>query len=338
MTKSPFALVISVILFIIGGAFLLGRNNLSSLNKPTKTPLKQITVQLKWLHQAQFAGLYMAKEKGFYAAEGLDVTFLPYDFKIDVVGSVENMTVDFAVTGATDLIEAGLSGDTSVRAIAAIYRKSPYTLYALKKTGITGPSDLIGKKIGLQPIFDGKVLFNTMISALHLNPDSFTVVATGYDAGDLLSGAVDVSSGYITNEPQLVIQKGFEVTTLLMADYGANLYGDILVANKDTISNDPDLVTRFFNATMKGWSYALENENETIDTVLKYKPDGDREHERYMLRQSIPLIHTGNEPIGWMLRDEWQRFIGLVSKNSDSTNEINADDLFTTQFLDNYYR
>src|SRR6202166_2299053 len=108
-----------------------------------------VTVRLKWLHQAQFAGYYVAKDKGYYEAAGLDVSIQPGGSDFPAIQMVAGGNEQFGVTGADQILIARSKG-VPVVALAVIYRESPFVLFALKKSGITKPSEFVGKTIGLK--------------------------------------------------------------------------------------------------------------------------------------------------------------------------------------------
>lgn len=324
--------ITAIIIIVVLAGLAIAYFNKDKLENISMKQRETVNVQLKWLHQSQFAGMYVAKEKGFYAEEGLDVNLLPFDFNTDIEESVLNGEMDFAVTGGSELMRA-IEDGKKVRAIAAIYKKTPYTLYTLEKNNIDNPDDFKNKTIGIQPNTDGEILLKVMLKSLGISEDDLDIVETGYDANDLINGDIDISSGYIINEPQQAINAGFSVNTFLMADYGANLYGDTLIASQDLIDNDPELVQRFVRATLEGWQYAIENPKEAVDIVLKYTTDRTKEHERYMILQSIPLIDTGKSPIGLMQAEEWQRNIDLLLNQGIIQNAIEPDTIFTNQFI-----
>jgi NitT/TauT family transport system substrate-binding protein len=206
----------------------------------------------------------------------------------------------------------------------------------LKESGITKPQDFAGKTVGLKP---GQVMIahEVILEKLGLDRSQITEVEIGYGVDELMSGVTDVSTGFSINEPHQVIETGHQVNIMLFADYGVKIYDDVLFATEDTINNNPELVSRFLSATLKGWQYAVEPEEEAIDIVLKYATDRTRSHEAYMLRQSIPLIHTGGSPIGWMEREKWQNTHGILLTAGVIELETDIDKVFTMQFLTRIY-
>lgn len=310
----------------------------------TPEELQDVDVRLKWLHQAQFAGFYVAEEKGFYEENGINVVELaPFDYTNYPIYQVENKEVDFGVTAADELVLARADGNADhVKAIAVIYKINPVCLYSLKESGILKPEDLIGKKIGIERASDGTeinvgILYMAMMSRLGIDRDQITEITIGYDATELLAGDTDVSTGYIINEPHQVIELGKEVNTILPAEYGVNMYADVIIVHDDLIESNPELVESFLRATLQGWQYAIENEEEAVDYVLKYATDRTRSHESYMLRQSIPLIHTGDSELGMMNKEEWENVREILSEQGILQSEIEIEEVYTLQFLESIY-
>lgn len=326
---------IFVLIPFVAIAVVLGVIKIIS-QKNSNDNIQNVNLKLKWLHQAQFAGNYVAIEKGFYKKEGLDVTPIPFSFESPAIDSVVDGESLFGITGADEIILARAKG-LPVKAIAVIYKINPVVAFSLKSSGITKPQDFIGKKVGIEKGLNVEYLYATMMSKLNLDRSKIKEVAVGYDASELIRGEVDVSTGYIINEPNKVREAGFEVNTILMADYGANVYADVLFVRDDTVQNNPKLVEKFLKATLDGWQYAIENENEAIDITLKYATTSTRIHETQMLKSSIPLIYTGNSLLGWMDDDKWYEIQEILLQQKILNNPININGAFTTQFLKNIY-
>jgi len=306
------------------------------LQKEKPKESQEIKIKLAWLHQAQFAGLYVAKEKGYYAKEGLDATILPFSFEDPTIDAVAKGNAVFGIVGADELVLARAKG-LPIKAFAVIYKTNPVCAYSLKTSGITKPQDFIGKTVGLQRETNVEYLYYAMMAKLGINRSQIKEVTIGYDATELLNGTTDVSTGYIINEPHQAIEAGNEVNTILMADYGVNMYADVLFAREDMINDNPELVEKFLRATLKGWQYAVEHENEAVDITLKYAPDGSKSHETYMLRNSIPLIHTGERPIGWMEKADWDQVQNILLEQKILNKSININEAYTMEFLEKIY-
>jgi NitT/TauT family transport system substrate-binding protein len=300
-----------------------------------KKPPDEVTVQLKWVHQAQFAGMYAAVEKGFYQAQNLKVNLVPFSYEEPTMEAVVEGEATFGVKSASEIIQARAEG-LPVKAFAVIYQDSPLCCYALKESGITKPQDFVGKTVGLKP---GQITiaYQVMMDKLGIDRSTITEVQIGYGVEELISGTTDVSTGFSINEPYQAIEAGYDVNIMLFADYGVKVYDDVLFATEDTINNNPELMGRFLRATLEGWQYAIENEEEAVDIVLKYATDRTRSHEAYMLQQSIPLIHTGGSPIGWMERERWMHTHDVLLEAGAIEKAIDIDGAFTMRFLSEIY-
>ena len=299
-----------------------------------KKELQEITVKLKYFHQAQFAGNYVANERGFYADEGLKVNLVPFSLEEPPsIHAVPSGKAVFGITGANEVIMARARG-LPVKSFAVIYKTSPICAYALKRSGIVKPQDFIGKTVGLEKAPDIEMMYSAMMTRLGIDRSQIKEITIGFDAKELLDGTVDVSTGYVVNEPHQAIKAGHEVNIILMADYGVNMYGDVLFATEDTINNNPELVERFLRATLKGWEYAIVNQEEAVGITLKYATDRTKSHESYMLQASIPLIHTGDSPIGWMEKARWGQVQDILLQQKILDKEINVDEAYTTRFLE----
>lgn len=302
--------------------------------KPKET--QNITVKLAWLHQSQFAGIYVAKERGFYAEEGLNATIVPFSFEDPTIDAVANGKADFGIVGSDELIIARSKG-LPLKAFAVIYKINPVCAYSLKESGISKPQDFIGKTVGLQRGTNVEYLYFVMMSKLGIDRSKIKEVSISYGADELLNGTIDVSTGYIIDEPQQAILGGHEVNTILMADYGADMYADVLFATDDTIKSNPELVRKFLRATLKGWSYSIEHEEEAIDAVMKYTIGENREFEKRELEASIPLINAGNSPLGMMEESKWMQAYQILKDHNMLSAALNIGDAYTMDFLEKIY-
>lgn len=297
---------------------------------------EEINVKLKWVHQAQFAGNYVAVEKGFYEREGIKANLIPYSEEDKTIDSVVSGRSTFGITGADELLLAREKG-SPIRAVAVIYKTNPVCAYSLKSSKITKPADFIGKTVGLEKGINVEYLYSAMMGKLKIDRSKIKEVPIGFTASELLSGQVDVATGYIINEPQQAIEAGQEVNIILMSDYGVNMYADVVFATEDTIKNKPDLVERFVRATLDGWQYVIENNAEAVATTLKHATGSTSRHEANMLSASIPLINDGESPLGWMEKNKWSQVANILFEQNISSKLIDVSGAYTMEFLDKIY-
>lgn len=299
-----------------------------------KKPPDEVTVQLRWTHQAQFAGLYAADQKGYYAAEGLAVTFVEGGADVDLHKPVLDGTAQFGVAGAETLITARAEGKP-LRAVATIYRRSPLVYMTLASSGITRPQDFAGKTI--QVPAPAAVVFRTMMARAGIRPDQYTEVTLGADLTPFYTGKVHVWNAYITNQVLVARKAGYKLNIIYPDDYGVHFYADTIFTTDDLIARNPDLVRRFLRATLKGWTYAVENPNAIAPLVVKYKPDADVEHETAFMTASIPLVNTGEDYIGWMRAEVWQGMHDILLEQGILDEPMDVEKVYTMEFLQNIY-
>jgi PAS domain S-box-containing protein len=283
-------------------------------------PLEQVTLQLKWFDQFQFAGYYAAQEKGFFRDEGLDVVLKPGGPDIAPLAEVMDGRAQYAIE-AGELVYYRLQGKPVV-AVAGVFQHSPAVLMTLGNSGLRTPHDLAHKRVGIlvggQPIVEVAAMFvneGVNLDALALRPN-----AVGMDALD--SGKLDADFGYMTNEPFLNQQAGRDVYYIQPINYGVDFYGDTLFTCERQLQEHPAQVAALRRAVIRGWQYALDNPEEIIDILLKRHPELKRETLRYEAGHIRELIKPDIVQIGHMNAERWRRMadtflkLGMVKDTS----------------------
>ncbi len=227
--------------------------------------LEKVSLRLDWLHQFQFAGYYMAKEKGFFKEVGLDVDIKEFDYKIDQVQEVINQEVDYAV-GKSSLIIDKLNGK-NILTLAAIYQTSPMILLTTNLS-IKRPQDLYNRNIMLTSDAKTSVAISSMITSKGISLNDINFQEHSFNLDDLISGKTDAMGSYISNEPFILKNKNIKYNILDPKDYGFDFYGGILFTSKFEVDKHPQRVQNFQKAALKGWSYAFNNIHETIEVIM----------------------------------------------------------------------
>jgi len=282
-----------------------------------------VTLELKWLHQFQFAGFYMAKEKGFYRDAGLDVEILDGHMK-DYCSDLKSGKVNFAVGTSSMVIERSLG--FPLVALGAVFQDSPIIWLARADSNISTPSDLNGKKVMLSGTHVESEL-NVLLHITQNSPDNIDYVEASYNLDDLISRRVDVISAYKSNEPFLMKAKGIDYRIIDPAAYGVHFYGDILFTSEAMLHTHPEEVKAFKDASFKGWKYVFEHLEESVDFVMQYyNPQGKtREHIRFEAEELKKLsLYPFVEP-GHMNPERWEQIIQLYEKMGMMHGNIDLD-------------
>ncbi len=337
-SKVPFVGIFLAFLIIIGigiVCFFFWHESISFVKQKIQTP---VTVEFKWLNNAQFTGFYVADAKHWYDRNGLNVTFIERDFsKTYVSDRVASGDVTFGVTNSFDVIEAINNGEPIV-AIAAIYQNSPSSIAVLTDSNITSLKDLQGKKFGVTSLNpEVKLLSQYLLLSQNINPETVTYVNIGDNQVDALAnGEVDAVGIYRTRGAYELTKKEQPYTLFLPESYGLSTYNDVIITSTDMIENHPDVVKRFVQVTMKGWAWTLQNEDEAITLSQQYfNPEYNNIWQsRYILMESIPLIKPSTDTaIGEMDDSKWQKQIDAMYKYGLIAQPLKAGQVFTNRFI-----
>lgn len=228
--------------------------------------LKSVSIQLKWKHQFQFAGFYMAKELGFYKDVGLDVQIKEFEKNINMSNEINNYKSDFGIDDSS-LIYDKLNG-LDIVALFPIFQTSPITLIAQENFDTL--SSLENKNIE----FSTNELTNVSIKAiLKANNIKINQIPHTFVVNDFIAKKSDAIIGYLSNQPYYLDEKNIKYNIFNPKDFGFNFYGDMIFTSKEFAKNNPKVVSDFIKATKKGWEYAFANIPQTIDFLYKnYNP------------------------------------------------------------------
>ena len=255
-----------------GAALLAGAGPLSgALGEPASaatspTSLSKLSFQLGWLTNTEFAGTYLAQEKGYYAKAGLAVTVLPGE-GVDVEGIVGAGKALVGDSNA-DTCSAAVAQGADLKIIAAKYQKNPFCIISPAKSPIKTPAELKGKKVGVNAYnFTG---WSTFLAVNGIPKSAVETVNEGYTSGPepLADGRVDAWMGFITNEPTVLELSGFPVYSFLLADFGYEVYADIYETTSAAISQHKDLLVEFLRAEREGWEADLADPSSGLGTTM----------------------------------------------------------------------
>ncbi len=258
-----------------------------------------LTLQLKWVTQAQFAGYLVAEAKGFYDEEDLDITILPGGPNIAPEQVIAGGGADIIVTWMAAGMAARESGVPLVN-IAQPFKRSGLMMICPTETGITSEADFPGHTLGVW-FFGNEYPFFAWMNKIGLATDGseggVTVLQQSFDIQPMIQGQADCISVMTYNEYGQALDAGYGPDNLTIFNYtemGNDLLEDGLYVMEDSL-NDPakvDAYTRFVRASMKGWAYALENPDEAAEIVVEADDTGAAElaHQLYMVGEVSKLV------------------------------------------------
>ena len=284
----------------------------------------EVRLQLQWVTQAQFAGYYVALDKGYYDAEDLDVSILPGGPDIAPPQVLAGGGADAMLNWMPSALAARERGLPVVN-IAQPFKSSGLMLTCWKDTGITSPADFKGKTIGVW-FFGNEYPFLSWMSQEGIStdggPDGVTVLRQGFNVDPLLQRQADCISTMTYNEYGQVLDAGVsedELVTFKYENQGVATLEDGIYVLEDNL-NDPaftDKMVRFVRASMKGWKYAEANPGEAAEIVLDNDETGaqTKAHQVRMMGEIAKLTAGSN---GSLEPDDYERTVAtLMAGGSD---------------------
>ncbi|MEP3114423.1 ABC transporter substrate-binding protein [Nisaea sp.] len=284
----------------------------------------KVTLQLKWVTQAQFGGYYVAADKGFYKDEGLEVEIKPGGPDIAPPQVIAGGGADVIIDWMPSALASREKGVALVN-IAQPFKSSGMMLTCRKETGITSPSDFKDKTLGVW-FFGNEYPFLSWMAQLGIKTDGsaggVTVLKQGFNVDPLLQKQADCVSTMTYNEYWQVIDAGLPADELVVFKYQdqgvATLEDGLYVLEKNL--KDPafvDKMARFVKASMKGWKYAEANPDEAADIVLENDASGAQteKHQRRMMRE-IAKLTTGSN--GSLDPADYERTVNTLLKGGSS--------------------
>ncbi len=268
---------------------------------------EQVVLQLKWRHQFQFAGYYMAAAKGYYRDAGLDVVIREAEPSTQFTDTVVQGKAQYGINN-TDLLIDRVKGKKPVVVLAVIFQHSPLVLLSLAKSGLSTPADYAGKRIMVS--LDAEAEIFSMFANESVPLSAVNFVQHSWDLEDLVAGRVDAISAYSTNEPIILRTRGIASSMTRPLTYGIDFYGDCLFTSEAELKSHPARAAAFLSASLKGWEYAMEHVEEGADLILgSYRTGKTRSELLDEARAMDELIVHRLVPLGFMNPGRW-RHIG----------------------------
>lgn len=284
---------------------------------------RAVTLQLKWNHQFQFAGYYIAKEKGYYSDAGIDVSFKELKESKDPYGDVLGGRSEFGIY-TSELLLKYHRGDPIV-ALGAIFQHSPLAIMSTKYRTIKSLRDYPDAKIMLE---HGSAEIEAYLKRENIKLYPKNVVEHSSNLEALIDGKIDAMTVYVTDEPYRMLKKGDTYKIFSPSDAGIDFYGDILFTTKEFAKSNPKLVEDFKKASMRGWEYALAHKEEAVNLILKKYNGAGKSKEQLLFEasQMQKLIKSDTVEIGylypWRLENMLRVYGELGMANTEGRQDI----------------
>ena len=297
----------------------------------TPAPLTPLTFMAGYKPQANlpFVGAYVAKEKGFFMQNGLDVTIehspgSGEHLQLLVAGKVQVTTMD-----AATLLQRRAEPGLPVVSIALIGQKGQQAFAALASSGLKSPKDWEGKTVGYKGTPPPDLY--ALLAAAGADVNQVKLVNVGFDPRVLTEKQVDVYPLFKSNEPYLLQSWGHEITLWDAADHGVPTLGLTYVTSETYLTEHGDELTRFLRSVLAGIAYAEANPDESVQIVLKYAgPETDQKHMKFMLETELKDAQS-EHGFGWQSAEQWQFLANMLAQNEALPASIDVNAAFNTE-------
>ena len=281
----------------------------------------KLTLQLKWVTQAQFAGYYVAADQGFYAEEGLDVTIKPGGPDVSPVQVIAGGGADVVIDWMPSALASREKGVDLVN-IAQPFKSSGMMLTCRKDSGIKSPADFRGKTLGVW-FYGNEYPFLSWMSQLGIPTDGSSsgvnVLKQGFNVDPILQKQASCVSTMTYNEYWQILDAGMpadELITFKYQDQGVATLEDGLYTLEKSLQ-DPAMVEklgRFVKASVKGWEYAAAHQDEAVEIVLDNDTTGAQteEHQTRMMQEVAKLLDGSKKGMGYLAPEDFQRTVKVL--------------------------
>lgn len=282
-----------------------------------------------------FVGVYVAQQQGYFQDENLTVTIehsagQGQHLQLLAAGKVQVTTQDAAV-----LLKRRTDPGLPLVSIALIGQRGQQAYAALTSSGIQTPKDWEGRLVGYKGAQPPDL--QAILAAAGVDAHKVSLVNVGFDPRLLTEGKVDVYPVYKSNEPYLIQTWGYDLTLWEAADFGVPNLGLAYVTSEDILRSDPEMLTRFLRAVLRGIDFARQDPAAAVEAVLKYTgPETDAGHMRFMLeselRDAVSPV-TEQFGAGWQTLEQWQSLAEMLQKY-DALPPVEVEKAFTNSILE----
>jgi len=295
-----------LIIFIVSSINLAG---CSAKGGESEKNLVTVSLKLKWKHQFQFAGYYIAKEKGFYEEAGLNVIIEDASGQEEALQTVLDGNADIGI-GSSDLVISFIE-EKPIVVLGTLFQHSPLVLIANQSSNIEKIHDIVGKRVMLESHSEELIAYfrdeGIRTEELILYPHSF-------DVEPFIVNDVDAMSAYITDEPYLLSEQGIDIITFSPRMGGIDFYADTLFTRQKYARENPEIIQAFLDASKQGWNYAFDHVDETIVMILNdYSKRHSYDHLAYEAEMMNEYVLPDIVEIGYMNPGRWEHIAETYS-------------------------
>jgi NitT/TauT family transport system substrate-binding protein len=296
----------------------------------------KVSLRLNWYLGGLHVPFYYGKDKGYYSAEGIDLTINEGRGSANTVQVVAAGSDTFGLADSSSVILTASKG-ADVKSVMSLLNTTGYSVVSLAEANIKTPKDLEGKKVAVTPGDPLGQLLQALCKANGVDCSKISMVQVDPAAKvvTVLEKKADALLGGVDDQYFLIKYKGANPAAMRYADFGGNIVGMTIFTSGETLKKNPDLVKRFVRATVKSWEEAKKNPGAAVDAALKVKPDLNRQSTLDQLMVDIDLLDSKNSRgrIGWGAQADWDQTLALLRNYRDLQTDKTWTTFHTNEFL-----
>jgi NitT/TauT family transport system substrate-binding protein len=277
----------------------------------------KVSLRLNWYLGGLHVPFYYGKDRGFYAAEKIDLTINEGRGSANTVQVVAAGSDTFGLADSSSVVLTASKG-ADVKSVMSLLNSTGFAVVSMASAGIRTPKDLEGKSLAVSPGDPLGQLFQALaaVNGLDMSKIRMVQVDPAAKVVSVLEKKADALLGGADDQFFLIKQRGIEPAALRFADHGANIVGMTILTKGELIKSNPDLVRRFVRATARSWQESKKNPGAAVDAGLKVKPDLNRQSTLDQLMVDIELLDSKNSKgrIGWGAQADWDQTLTLLKK------------------------
>lgn len=318
-------------------ATLAASATLPAFNVRAQT-LTKASLRLKWLPQTQFAGFYLAKARGYYAAEGIDLTINPGGPNLLTENLVATGADTFGLSGGTDSVFAARDKGLPVVCVGISHQVTPFVFVSRVDGPIKTLPDFRGKTVTTWFTGANYVLLG-MLAQAGIKPGELTLQPQQVSMTPFIDGQSDVATATLYNEYYTLLTRmgADKLRRFVPEDYGVTFPRDTVIASEATVKGKPELVRGFLRASMRGWRDALRDPKAGVDTVMAVAPTLDRAAQEFMLTEAGKLMVAGQasqDGLLWINQDAVKSAHDFLLKYEVIKKPVDLAAAYDRSFLD----
>lgn len=307
-----------------------------ALAAPLAHAQDKVSLRLNWYLGGLHVPFYYGKDKGYYAAEGIDLTINEGRGSANTVQVVAAGSDTFGLADSSSVILTAAKG-ADVKSVMSLLNTTGFSVVSLQEANIKTPKDLEGRKVAVTPGDPLGSLLQAVCKANNVDCGKIGMVQVDPAAKvvAVLEKKTDALLGGADDQYFLIKYKGGNPAAMRYADFGANIVGMTILASGDTIKKNPDLVKRFVRATAKSWEEAKKNPGAAVDAAMKAKPDLNRQSTLDQLMVDIDLMDSKNSKgkVGWGAQADWDQTLAILKNYRELSTDKTWTAFHTNEFL-----